>query len=893
MKANNGYGSFFNSLDANNTSTHSLQPQRAHAVALIQRWWKQLHMRHTVIQSFDYMHEIISLHYAQEHSYEHLQEFILNPKRIEQTHSLLLHLERMKDQYIPQRVPLTYQDLERPFLAAYLIATKFDSFLDSSCSADLLLHKQALAMIHSFEQLSVAIKESTSPIKKNQFQETSIGQYIATCHSQQLNFYYSFYEWKNNSKEKPASVYLAYYLQLELKRLSILNGLDARLLDFYDTSIKKQEQLKNKIRTLLGTNGLEHLAQRVAEVRELFEIHKWTKASTEQLTHELMLNPSFSFHPKTFLVQPKISIDSALTALPDTNSLLSVFAELIEKIRLLTPYNPNIIAQLYTNLNKISLNTLNVYEGGMQICMHLIETILYIEEPGHNAATLAVLEQKITPNNTPTGYKIAFKHAIELLYSKIAQINLAQNNTLMKQSHALVSQQIIPFEQKKFAEYLVTNQLTQQVTLEWMDKLVTQPSAHRLSVATLCSQYSGSYITHALILELLKQPRPILRKIPETFYLDTVRLLALHEQYHHVVHAAAILSYLESFCQKYNITLSSTKLKQQKDLIIKILDDEHYSTVDERSHLFVMMLEKILKVHERTLSSLDRNTFIHLLDEIEQGTNKVAKIFNSRLNNMLGFYFTRGGLPTTQYSSLHHYGFTQEITHLMQPLMPIIRLHSQVYGPLYQRHIEQRLWMPLFSLFKNNVLSKELPVLFSTQEEGVHALYQRIHNLALVVSGLTLIKQTLNSSDAWQIHNELSNPQLKHHANTLKLVNAIQSPLHIKKQLQHLMHDIAEQQEVAFDEKQFNKILHSVQTKHAHSYKATIDELVSHLKSTIISSKHKKIHHSSLLAEFSGEIKAMEMQLKNVINDIKKDQLCEDHDPNAQTHPAIMRAGRR
>lgn len=883
MKASNGYSSFFNSLSVSN---HPVQP--AHAIALIQRWWKHVHLRHMASELFAYVDEVISLEAATQFSYEQLQEVILNPQRIARTRSVLTHLEHIKDHFIPERVRLTHQDLARPFLAAYLIATQFNSFLDASSATDQTLQQHALEMLNSFEQLIVFSKEYSFSSHKNTLEENQLGQYYATFHTKQLNFYYSFKEWKKNDCDKPASVYLAFYLQLELKRLTLLNNLDTRLFDLYDSLVCKQEQLKKNIGNLLGNQGLEDLAHQVRCVRELFEIKKWMNATAEQLMHEQIINPNFSFHPQAFTISPKIDIDTALKALPNEDLLLSLLAELVAKIKALTPNNPAIVSQLYDKLNHIPLHHFKVYEGGMHIIMCLIQTLFFIEAPVHQMETLETIKQHIKPYNNPKEYPVAFKHALEFIFAKIAQINLEQNNLYLKQAHSFISQHIIPFEQKKFQEHIIANQVTLRIILKSLDQCVEAPEAHRLSLSVLCSEHIGNYLTHSLILELLQNPQPILYIIPETFYLDTERLIKAHEHYHQIVYVATLLSYIEHFCQKYNITLSITKLGTQKDKMMLALKKELFLHCEDRIDYMVTVLEKIIQIHEQTLSSLDKKTFIRLIKELECDKNPVEKVFNHRLNNLLAFYFTKGCIPKTHLSVFRNYGLDKEVNLLAKQLMPIIGLHSQVYSAFYQQHVEKRLWSPLFSLLEANTLPAELPILFLAKEEAIHSLYVQIHKLAFLVSGLTLIKQTLTYSDLWLKHITLDNSALKKYVGTLSLYGITSSG--IKEQLSHLMHTIAEKEEITLDKKVFSKQLMAAQQKHSPNYKANIDELLSYFKS-IIFKRPKPIHKSHLLAEFSDEVEIMATDLKKIIIDIKKHQLSIDNSPTAITLSSMMRAG--
>ncbi|QEY52598.1 hypothetical protein FQU71_15935 [Legionella longbeachae] len=148
-----------------------------------------------------------------------------------------------------------------------------------------------------------------------------------------------------------------------------------------------------------------------------------------------------------------------------------------------------------------------------------------------------------------------------------------QHNFHINQSSGLISRNIVAFEQENFQERLSGKKVNLQFVLGWIDKFVSAPQDYRLDLPILCSQHIGFYVSSALLRAVLQQPEStVLHTIPETFYLDRIRIVNWYAEYQNLIYTATFLGYIESFRRDYGVVLSSKELLQQKSRLFRTLE---------------------------------------------------------------------------------------------------------------------------------------------------------------------------------------------------------------------------------------------------------------------------------------------------------------------------------
>lgn len=900
----------------------------------IQRWWKQLHLKQTALESFHYVHEMISLEQAQQDSFPKLEKFILAPETLRKTRQLLMHLEQSKDVVLPARMTLSnvYQ-AERHFLAAYMIATKSKFLFESPTDIDELLLSRAEEMLRAFEDLcafmtTIYLKDNSltvSPltertpfaaqilsnlnserIKNDHFFIAEGRDYLELFHTKQMAYYEMFTEWESKNRLKLGKILIAKYLEIESQRFKALNSLDPRMLELYEGYGNQQETLRKRLLSLLGKEGITMLSEELKTLEASLDANKWVTSPPDALIHELALDPKLLLSPDACRIYPQKNIDAAIAALiqkdPNSDLILEVLGEVRDILALFTPNNRQQFAKLQQAFGreamKTQIETLGLQEGLYTIISSLFEQIQSLESPIHIEETRRFLEYIHQRMREGDDTNVLLTEALDYIYAKMSQINLEVNNFKINQSRGLIARNIVFFEQKKFQERLSAKQFNLEFVLNWIDKLVSTPQNYRLDLSILCSPHIGSYAASALLIVVLQQPEStVLHTIPETFYLDRLRVVNWHRQYQNLLYTVTALGYLETFCQDKGVVLAPEELLQEKNKLLHALESGELSTAQEKAAALVANINQLLIKNKKESTLIDQNSLKALMEKSCLGTDPVTQIINKRLGDQLSFYFLKGRLPEHAIPLVRKYGLEMELNKLGKEMAPVLCLHTKVHGAFYQQHIEKCLWKPLLTVLRQKEVPASLPSLFASEVERVNSTHAGIHKLAFVLSGLALIQQAVVYSDMWNLKLTIKNTTLKELADSFGLTDMIKNPSitkdAIEQRLMDLMQHVADEYELPYessDKHKMARMMRMAKTEHSLGCKAFLDELASLTKQYVIENE-VQINSSNLVGEFKEEITQIGIKTKELIQHIKSTHRPEDVSPIAENLPTL-RSGR-
>jgi len=276
------------------------------------------------------------------------------------------------------------------------------------------------------------------------------------------------------------------------------------------------------------------------------------------------------------------------------------------------------------------------------------------------------------------------------------------------------------------------------------------------------------------MIAILQQPQDsVLHTIPETLYLDRLRLVKWHAQYQNLLYTVTALGYLETFCQDHDLKLSPEELVEEKRRLLTALETGTLNTPKEKADDLAVAINRLLEKQKKELTLIDKNTLTSLIEKCCEGSNQVSKLINKRLGDQLSYYFFKGRMPESSIPLVRRYGLETEINKLGKEILPVLRLHNKVHGAFYQQEVEHRLWKPLFATLRQTALPTALPTLLAPEEESIKKTRTYMHKLAFVLSGLALIQQSVVYSDMWKINLTIKNTQLKELASTFGLIDMI------------------------------------------------------------------------------------------------------------------------
>lgn len=938
MKLQINRTSFFESNSSHSTAVAAVSEEQRHHQAKaawhIQRWWKQLHLKRTASESFHYVHDLVSLEQAQQDSFPKLEKFLLDPKTISATRELLMHLEQTKDIVLPSRMSLSnVYKAERQFLTAYMIATKSKFLFESPSDIDELLLTRAQEMLTSFEALcafmsSIYLKEEstissplaettpaadkvfssidTKRLKNDQRFITEGRDYLEAFHQKQMAYYETFSEWEAKNRQRLGKILIAKYIEIEEKRFTVLNSLDPRMLELYEAYGKQEETLKKRISFLLHDEGERLLTDELTKLNTALEARKWISSPSEALIHELALDPKLRLSAATCAIAPQKDINAAITVLELTTPVLDPIIEVILEIRnnlaMFTPNNRQQLIRLQEAFNpatmKTKMETLGLRRGLYEILYPVLEQIKSLESPTHVRETTYFVEDMTRRVNEPGDGSSLLKETIDYVYYKLSQINLELKNYQINEARGLIERNIVGLEQKEFQNRLAKKQFHLDYTLAWLDKFVSSPEEYRLNLSILCSKYLGSYASHALMITVLQQPEhSVLYTIPETFYLDRLRLVKWHAQYQNIIYTATALSYLECFCQDQGIKLSPEHLMEEKKRLLNLLELGMLRTPQDKADDLILTVNRMRKNEGKVeLSLIDRNTITSLIEKCCDGNNQVNKLINKRVGDQLSYYFFNARLPDSPTPVLRRYGLEAELNKLGKEILPVLRLHNKVHGSYYQQEIEHRLWKPLFATLRQTVLPTALPGLLEPEAASIRKTHDYMHKLAFVLSGLALVQQTIVYSDMWELKT-IKNAALKDLANRFGLVEMIKNPRVTKDMIEgtlmEVMQHVATEYKLPYEEAEKTNMAHMLGlAKRGKSLgcKAYLDEISSLTKQAIIENK-EQVNPNNLLAEFKEELTEIRKNAQELTVQIKTAHSPEESDPIAPTIP-VLRTGR-
>lgn len=909
------------------------QEQTAKAAWTIQRWWKQLNLKQTVVESFHYVHDLVSLEQAKLESFSQLEHFVLDPKTLSTTKKLLMHLEQTKDIILPSRISLSNMyEAEREFLASYMIATKSNYLFESANDFDALLLFNAEQMLESFERLCTLMKEiyldeldmPASPLaaqtpaadkilshfshKRVQLDHLFMEQgrnFLDDFHSKQIAYYETFLEWENNNRYKLAQVLIKKYTDIERKRFTTLYSLDPRMLELYEHYGQQQATLKKGIDQLLAEEGDLKLTAALDLLKAELEAEKWTLRPEESLLHELALNPELTLPLEVCTIKPKKDVQAAVDALLHPSHKLDlmvhVFDEIKAKLLLFTPNNRQQIKELTKNFEREALinkiESLGLEKGIHLILCALIQEIRNLESPAHNEETdlfLDSLSKQFAEADKDMGS--ALTQAVEFIYRKLSLINLEVKNFHLNQSRELIGRTIFAVEQQKFQEHLSKKQFNLHFVFHWLDTFISHPADYQLERPALCSKYLGTYTAHALLIAVLQDSSSsILHTIPETFYLDRIRLVDWHTQYQALLYTATALGYVETFCHDQGVVLSSELLIQEKNRLLNLLKAGELSTTQEKVDDLSTAINHLLKSSHKELSVNDSKSLSHLIESSCEGSSKVGQLLNKRLGSQLSFYLFRGFLPPHPLPLLKKYDLTQDLLAIGTDIRPVLRLHTQVHEGFYRQQMELRLWKPLYKALKTNSAPASIG-LIPFNSELFNSTYNHIHKFAFLLDSLVLIQQLVIGSDMWSSNQVVTYAELKELAVQVGLMAMLADDTCTKEmmslKLVEAMEHMAQSKGLPFtemDKRNMKRMLQLSSDEKSIGSKCFVDDLIT-LGKHNSSGRGQNLTFKRFIAEFKSEAIEVRERIAKLIETSKQAHLTEDSNPVASLIP-VPRSG--
>lgn len=892
--------------------------ERTQAALVIQRWWKHVHLKQTASELFHFVHELMSLKEAHNVSFDELSASLLDPEMQDCTQKLLLHIEKAKDIFLIDRsssgAPVSHG--AREFLAAYMIVGNSSALFESPTDIDEFLLSCAQTMLELLEDVSdlmtdVYLKEHrplndglSTQIEKDKLFIQECKVYLELLHKQQIIYFEAFSTWESKHRYKLAHVLISKYMELESIRFGLTHSLDPRMMELYEGYSRQQETLRTRVKALLGDEGEQLILDELQTLHTALEARKWAIVPSESLMHELALNPELVLPFEACMIGPQNNIDEAILALPEDKELiLDVLQEIIGELVAFTPNNQQQISRLQEMFNRAAMaawiEDLNLHEGLYTIVCAILEEIKRLESPAQVPKTNLFLRDAGQRVSQHEQQSVLLKEALDFIYYKISKINLDIKNTQLNLCRGSISRAIVATEQKQFQERLLGQQFNLEYILGWIDKFVTAPTAYRLDSSMLCSKYMASYVSHALMIAMLQEPEAsILHIIPETFYLDKLKIVRWHAQYQHIVYATSALSYLDVFCRERGIGLTSDEISTQTNRLIRRLESEALGSAQEKTDDLIWAIDTQLVKHGKQLSPSEKASISSFVQQCCLGKGTVIKIINKRLGDELSSYFFKGRLPEPSNAVVRRYGLAAQLSKLGQEILPVLRLHAKVHGPFYQQQIDLRLWKPFFSLLKETKTPDVLPELLSPQDEGIKKIHASLHRFAFVLSGLALISQSVVYSDMWNVNVCIKNERLKCLAQSCGLIDMITNPNSTKDDIElglmELMEYVASEYDLDFEtaeRKKINGMFRLAKQEHSLGAHAFLDELIVSMKHVAFENQALNIHHNSLLSEFSKELTQLGLDAKEILEQIKGAHTFEETDPLTEITP-LLRTGR-
>lgn len=892
--------------------------ERTQAALVIQRWWKHVHLKQTASELFHFVHALMSLKEARNASFDELSTSLLDPQMQDCTKKLLMHIEKAKDSCSIERGSMSpVAQRVREFLAAYMIVAHSGALFESPTDVDEHLLSCAQTMIELLEHLSVLMADiylkehrpSTDGLSTQIEADRLFMQegkvYLARFHTQQIVYFDVLSIWESKHRYKLAHVLIAKYMELESVRFGLIHSLDPRKIELYEGYARQQATLKARVKTLLGDEGEQKLLDELQILQTFLEARKWAIVPLESLMHELALNPQLVLSFDACRIWPKNNMDEAITALPENKELiLDVLHDMVGELAAFTPNNQRQTLRLSRLFSRAAMAAQiedpQLNQGLYTIVCLVLEEIKSLESPAQLLETNLFLRDIGQRVNQHENQRTLLKEALDFIYYKISQINLDIKNTQLNMCRGSIPRMIVAMEQKQFQARLLGQQFNLEYILGWIDKFVSAPTAYRLDSSILCSKYRANYASHALMIGLLQEPEAsILQTIPETFYLDKLKIVRWHAQYQHIVYATSALSYLDVFCRDRSLGLSADEISVQTNQLIKRLESGGLGSAQEKTQDLILAINRQLGTQGALLSPAEKASISLFVQQCCLGTGAVIKIINKRLGDELWSYFFKGHLPQPSHAVIRRHGLEAQLSQLGRDILPVLRLHAQVHGPFYQQQIDLRLWKPFFSLLKETKIPDALPAFFSPQDEGIKKIHASLHRFVFVLSGLALISQSVVYSDMWNLNVCIKNERLKDLAQSCGLIDMITNPNStkddIEQRLMVLMAHVAFECDLDFETAERRKIkgmFRLAKQEHSLGAHAFLDELIALMQHAAFENQALNIHPNSLLSEFSKELTQLGLDIKETLEQIKGAHTLEETNPLAETIP-LVRTGQK
>ena len=891
----------------------------------------EAHFTQTAKESSRYFNHVISLAGAKSKSFSDLKTLILDKETLATTCTLLESLEQSKSLFLPaQSRRFDVRRPERIFLSAYLIATKSEQVFESPADIDEHLLAHANEMLGAFESLCQFMSETpTEPTEeipseidsptaakipcsdpkllKGQM-ETEWRAHLEAFQQTQMTYYETFLQWESNHRVKLTRVCIDQYLQLESERFASFTNPDPRMGALYDAFDHPQEVLRKKIKALSGMEGLQILEHDVQEKRAALEANKWATAPKEVLLHELALNPGFELPVESCIIRPHQDIDAAIAAVSqkpvNLEPMLDVFEEIRDGLASLTPHNKQYITRLQKEFSRQiirdQIDAMGLERGLYQVVNWLIEKIKELESAGHDSETVAFEKELRKKCHSEENLALLLKQTIDLFYHKISQITLESRNFHINQACTPIAHGIVEFEQEKFQEHLAGKQFNLASILDFVDSMIETPTKYRLTPPILYSHHIATYLAHAVCIAVLQRPGKFdFQAVPETFYLDRVHLVDCHGQYQRIFYTAAAMGI---FCQQYGDTFLPEELLEHKKMLITALGTKNIMAPEEAAGIMISTLSTLLTKKGKPLSESDESALTKIVQAICAGTHPLTEIINRRLGDQLWSFLFKGFLPEIPATQAKLYGLQEELRHLGQEIIPLLRLHVKVYGEFYKHSIDLRLWRPLFVALREVQKPHALSSLLAPAQELIGDTADYIHRMAFLLTGLSLIQQNIAFADnMYNLQTVMKHSTMKALADSFGLIDGVKNPnVSIDKigaRLIELMQHVASEQEVPFeaaDKQKMAKMFHLAKNGKSPGYNAFLDELVEICKQFITKEAIPELNKNLLTAEFTAEIKQLCGQVQEITAYVKQAHSLglDELDPVTQPIP-MLHAGIR
>ncbi len=209
----------------------------------------------------------------------------------------------------------------------------------------------------------------------------------------------------------------------------------------------------------------------------------------------------------------------------------------------------------------------------------------------------------------------------------------------------------------------------------WIDQVIATPHEHGLKGSPFENCYFSYLIQGALLMDIASHEKDIDPDLlPLSLTYDKAHLLELQKTFNNLLKALCIVDFYAVLRPKLN------KDEAIKNVLIALKEGDQSLGL--------------------SLSDTER---VRLGDLMAQRPNAVANIHRKRLKDLFVESLAKTSLPAADLEKWRYKGISDELTNLRKHFDAILRVHSRVFGGLYQALIESHLEKSVCSsLFSNN-----------------------------------------------------------------------------------------------------------------------------------------------------------------------------------------------